>query len=808
MPRISDTVEAPFQGVSQAAASVRLPAQAEDLFNAMVAIPDGYGKRPPLDFIGTLVPAADDLSDEFQWTMIEDQDGETYFLILDQLAYVRLIQLSTMDAIDVTVTSAAENYLDNATDPVNDLRLVTVEDYTFICNRRVNVALDSDTAPARDFEAIVWLKLSDYSRTFVLDISGITGTYVAPEGNDPDDADDIDTIQIMDRLLNGGTVQANGSMTPSGGIGADLTTAGFTWSLQGSLLFLSRATDFTVTVTDGLGGTAMVALKGSTPRFSDLPLIAPDGFTIRVAGAGGSSRDDYFVKFVSTGVSSGGNTGTWTETIEPGAAFGIDPDTLPVALVHDQDADTWTLDVVGWTQREVGNAETTPDPMPIGKPLQSIGWFQGRVRLLFSEGALYSGSDSPFRIYPSTLTTALASDPIEVTNPAPVRAFYKEAVAFDQRDILFGTGSQAAIAQGGAQGGFSPLNIDAAELARYPFDGVAEPLPAADNVHFGVVKSPGFSGLWELNVNGPLQRTQGEDLSVAIPRYLPDALVRGASIKDSYVSLRFQNAALKAYVHVYRYVGQDRIQSGFSPWGLPEDWRWGGVLSKQNTFYIAVWDPSGNLQLVTMDMSAQLKDPDGGTILTTLDIRLSEEDLTVTYNEDNDLTTISHATLSLEGMTFSARAGNDDESYPEGYLLSDPATSATVSWQGDFSGTKFYAGYLYDSWWTLSRLYQRDPSTGKPRREGGALTLKHIIFDLKDTSLVSVSVTNGGRAAHLYTFDQMSVSGPNTYEGEWTVPIGGAAKEATIQVQNNSHLQCGVLGFTWVAERNLKSQGA
>lgn len=807
MPRISDTVEAPFQGVSQAAASVRLPAQAEDLWNAMVAIPDGFTKRPPLDYLGVLVPAASLPTAQFQWTLIEDKDGETYFLVLDQLSFVRLVRLSTMTSIPITVTGTASTYLAAATDPVNDLRLVTVEDFTFVCNRRVPVALNPATSPTRPFESIVWLKLSDYSRKFTLDISGISGTYVAPEGNDPDDADDIDTSQIMDRLLNGGAVQLNGSMTPAGGIGAALTAAGFTWSLQGSLLFISRATDFTITVKDGLGGTALVALKGFTPRFSDLPLVAPDGFTIRVSGATGSTRDDYYVKFTSTGVASGGTTGTWRETIGPGAPLGIAATSLPIALVHNQTLNTWTLGTAAWTPREVGDLSSVPDPLPIGEPLKSIGWFKGRLRLLFSEGALYTGSDNPFRLYPSTLTTGLESDPIEITNPAEVRAFYKEAIAFDQRDVLFGSGSQAVVAQGSAQGGFSIQNLSVAELSRYPFDGIAPPLPASDNVHFGTIKSPGFTGVWELNVNGPLQRTQGEDLTAAIPRYLPTALVRGASIKDSYLSLRFQNESLKAYVHVYRYVGQDRIQSGFMPWGLPTGWRWGGVLAKQNMFYIALKDPLGNLVLTTLDTSAQLKDPDGGTILTTLDIRLKETQLTRTYNAGTDQTTIS-GPISLAGASFSARAGNAPETYPEGYLLSGPNVGATAVWQGNLTGVKLYAGFTYDSYWDLSQLYQRDPSTGKVRHEGSILTLKHLILDLKDTSLLGVLVTNGRRPSREYLYSQTAISAPNSFEGQWTVPIGGPAKEAAIRIQNNSHLQCGVLGFTWVGERNLKSQGA
>jgi len=814
MTKITDYIEAPLNGISQAAHQVRRKDTAEDTLNALVEVPEGFRKRPPLEFIGTIMASGLTPANTLQGVLIEgpsEGTADDVYLILnrnpDDSVTALLRSYDTLGAISLTVTPAAQSYLDSsAPAPVRDTRLLTVEDYTFIANRKVPIAAHPDSIATRPFEAIVWVKLSDYSRKYVLTIDGITVTYVAPEGNASDDADDIDTSQIMDRMLNGGTVTPNGSVTPSGGIGSALTSAGFTWSRSGSLLFLSRATDYAITVEDGIGGTAMVALKGSTPRPSDLPVYAPDGFTIRITGAAGSNNDDYWIAFEAD--PPGSVTGVYREVPEPGANKGVDPASLPIGLVFDQDTSTWTLDTLPWLERQTGNADIAPSPLTFGDFIQSVGWFRGRLRLLTSGEVLYTGADSPFRLFPSTLLTATDSDPIQLINPSARRSFFREGATFDQRDVLMGTASQAVVSCEG------PFRLAAAridELASYPYRGGTPLLPAGDNIHFLSKKGAFYGGLYELSINGPLQRTQAEDLTAGLPRRLPLDMDRGASLKDSYLSLYAKTGEASLYAHVYRYAGQDRIQSGFFPFQVPTGYQVVNILAPQSesATVMDVWllDPAGNVVVTRMDFSPMLRDSATSQVLTTLDLRVTEADCDVAYDEDNDRTGIQLPYVTTENGPVQVSRRGDPEN--EGLLAEIQAVTDTgyVIVNGDWSATEFYAGLVYDAYWTLSRIHHRDPQSQKPLYDGGAFGLRHLVFDCGPSSFLSFEVTASKRPTVTYELPPSAFSEVPLFEGPFAVPMGDTTDKLTIRVRNASHLQGTVLGFTFVGEHNLRSMG-
>ena len=812
MPRITQYEDAPLNGISQAAPQVRLPTQATDLVDAWVTIPDGWSKRHPMVYRGSFpeaIAAGDYHRSLIQSTVAGVPDA---YLIIESDGTVRLLNADTYAPISVTVSTEAQSYLNEVVVAVEDIRTMTVEDYTFIANRQVPLEESGSSAPTRPFEAIVWIKLSDYARKYVLTIGGTTVTYICPEGNDQDDADDIDTSQIMDRMMNGGSVQPNGSVTPSGGIGSSLTSAGFTWTRRGSLLFLSRATDFSISVEDGLGGTAMVALKGSTPRISDLPVYAPDGFTIRIEGASASqTNDDYWVRFEESGTGTGA-TGVYKETIAPGASYGLDPETLPVGLTYNVVGGTWSLDVLPWTAREVGDEDTSPDPLTIGEHVMDIGWFRARPRILTESVALYCGSANPFRIYPSTLTTVLDSDPFGLINPGAARAFFSSGITFDQRDVLFGQGVQAVVS---SEGPFTARTARIDLLAEYPYSGTLPVLPAGDNVHFtsttsdSLGKTPKYDRLWELGINGPAQRTEGLDLTVGQPRLLPHGLDRSATLTSSYASLYGQYEEPNLFLHLFRGSGQDRIQSGFFRVNLPTGWTLGDILTSPKKgateFRIAAFDPDGRLHELSMDMQAQLRDSQDSDFLTCLDVRLTDADVTVTYNAGTDRSTITHPALVFgadEPWAVSVRGSDQD--LPEGFLAAGVSGAGLVI-EGDWTGITFYVGLVYDSYWDVTEIIHRGGSNNKPIYEAGSLQLRRLRVDLGPSAFMSVRTKVERRPWRTYA-SVPDFETPAIQKGPWEVPLGGPADAVAIRIRNDSHLQGYALGFEWSAEHNQRSR--
>jgi hypothetical protein len=93
---------------------------------------------------------------------------------------VGVINLSIGTSIPVTTTSLAQTYLGGLTDPLKQLRALTVADYTFIVNKektvQVDTAADTISKDVRnddgEYEALVFVKLGDYEKTYNIYLDG------------------------------------------------------------------------------------------------------------------------------------------------------------------------------------------------------------------------------------------------------------------------------------------------------------------------------------------------------------------------------------------------------------------------------------------------------------------------------------------------------------------------------------------------------------------------------------------------------------------------------------------------------------
>jgi hypothetical protein len=82
----------------------------------------------------------------------------------------------------VTITADAQTYLDNINNPREDVKALTVADYTFIANKEQTVALGSTTSPELPYHALVFVKLGDYSKDYKVTIDD-TNVYLYSSGD-------------------------------------------------------------------------------------------------------------------------------------------------------------------------------------------------------------------------------------------------------------------------------------------------------------------------------------------------------------------------------------------------------------------------------------------------------------------------------------------------------------------------------------------------------------------------------------------------------------------------------------------------
>jgi len=227
MPLLVNSVPNLAQGVSQQPDNLRYPGQCDEQVNAWATVVEGLVKRPNTRHISKLFTSK--VSNNTHVQVIDRDETNRFVSVIDNN------DLSVFDLNDgsektVTITADAQTYLNNISNPREDVKALTVADYTFIANKEQTVSLGSTTSAALDYRAIVFVKLGDYSKEYTVDIDGHKRTYRSGDGqnggndstgNSSGDGKDADTeyiaTQIALTLGTGGVV--TGTTITNGGSG-------------------------------------------------------------------------------------------------------------------------------------------------------------------------------------------------------------------------------------------------------------------------------------------------------------------------------------------------------------------------------------------------------------------------------------------------------------------------------------------------------------------------------------------------------------------------------------------------------------
>jgi len=831
MSRYDRFIEAPYQGVSQAPQATRLEQQAEMLQDCMIAVPQGFTDRPPMDFVRAVPGAFSNSSKSMQ---IEDGDNRYGFILhrgtgaSDCVAYLTDL-LGNTDP-DVTISAEAQAYLDAGNpNPSLDYRLLHIEDYTFILNRKVPVDIQRDGGglpekhTERPNEGIVWVRQAAFGRTYTVTVTPEEGTPITaslrtPNGKDSEDAQWVDTDVLADALRDGSYTTVNAAFI-TGNLNA-LTSQGFTVALQGSVLYLSHpSTAFTIEVKDGQGGSAMLAIKDKAQTVSDLPKVAVDGFTVRISQTTGAEEDDYYLRYAE---SAGPGTGIWEETVGSGAEKGIDPATLPVALEYNPVGGTWEINVQPWGERDIGDEDLAPDPGFVGLTLEDISFWAGRIALVYNEGGRLSSASDPFRLYPKTLSQVLADDPVELINPHDRKAKFHHATSFKRKLILVGEDAQAQVTIDAATNDSETLRID--EFAAYESSDLIDPQPINDRLYMMAPRGQSSSTVYEFEITGSIQTEEGDDMGVSVPKYVEADVDLVTSCPVNYMACYGKTGSQFIYCHLFRYTERQRIQNAWFRWKLQEGWTLRGMWFDNTTLFVYASSATMGAVILSLRTAPGVLDVDDASrVLTKFDFRVVSEDCSPALQPSGDtLFTLPYSVptgsvfasvrapggeggLSITGSLLPASEGIMPE------VVSYPAANQVLL-EGDWTNCPLYLGLKYSSIWELSTIYARNQEDDSPIRSG-RMVLKKITWELQEATRVNVTVKVGGRAAREYLFEGPRFDDPDTdfdevgiFTGEWATPIRGSSDDVSITVSNPSHLSTSVMGFTWHGELNAKSR--
>lgn len=785
---VSDAIPALIGGVSQQPPELRLPSQTETCVNFLLSEKDGLLPRPPMLHVAELsaTPLVDMLThsiqrgvaDEYQVVLV-DGDLKVYDLAGDE---------KTVAFPD------GKGYLDTGSGTARTaLRAATVADFTFITNRTVTVAMSASVSSTRPFEAMAVVYAGGPRTTYGLTLEFLDGSgsyttsHQTQSGDSDSSAASYHTQVIATNLYNG--------------LNAALTGAGFTVTKDESILYFSHATkDFRITSKDSNNNNHMRVFKTIVQRFSALPGRATNGFEIEVIGEEGTEFDNYYVRYETAG--TGSHTGAWKETRGQGITYQLDAATMPHVLVRESDG-TFTFKQADWTDREVGDSDSNPDPGFVGRPVDEVFLYRGRLGFLAGESIILSDSTDLFSFFRKTVITDLDDDPIDVVSSGAEVSSLHSAVPFGERLVLFGRRHQLGL---GANEVLSARTVTIDLLSQFESLEGVRPVGAGTSLYF--LQSAGqFLRLRSMYVTDDGQTFDAEDVSGQAPAYIPRGVFQlTASAGENMVVMASAAQPRRLYLYKFYFDGRTRVQSALSYWELPEGTAVGGVSFVGDTLYVIYTRDSGTF-LGAIPLARGAVD-EGSAYFTRLDRRIDEtscallllaaapgipERTKVTLPYDRGATTM-----------LAARAGGD---VPEGVVPTILDTGADyITVEGDYTDQPFFVGDQYVSSATLSPVLARTARRGSDTESpvlSGRLQMRYIALHYANSGPFTVTVTPSYREPHEHQFTGRRLGTTQTGEvpidagGVFRVPVQCRNTDATIELVVATHLPAAIQALEW-----------
>lgn len=167
MPLLNTSIPNLAQGVSQQPDNLRYPGQCDEQVNAWSTVVEGLVKRPNSRFLYDTDLGANINSNLFSHYVDRD-DQNKYVITYDSVNGLKAFDLTANVKTSIHINApsiAASNYL-SATNPLQDLRALTIADSTFLVNTQKTVGTTTLPFNALEKEALIFVKLGDYEKAY------------------------------------------------------------------------------------------------------------------------------------------------------------------------------------------------------------------------------------------------------------------------------------------------------------------------------------------------------------------------------------------------------------------------------------------------------------------------------------------------------------------------------------------------------------------------------------------------------------------------------------------------------------------
>lgn len=769
-----DTISNFIGGVSQQTDKLMYPNQSKELINFILDPIEGLKRRPPTNHKARYCDKQGYHS--YVHTIIKEEEEYQVLLTGED------IKVYDLEGNEQSIYAVEEvkDYI-KTEKPLKDLYAVTIADYTFILNKTIKAQMLEDKFEDRyKNSALIFVKQGDYGITYKVFVDGIEVASVK--------ADDTDVSKIATDYI------ANQLLTK---LKEKLGEETWNITLQGSTILLKSLTEqsFTIQTQDGNGDRNLYCFHNESSALTDLPVTAPNQFILKIIGDDSNNADDYYVKFKTNDDSEFG-TGAWIECCKPDIEYKINSKTMPHALVREEDG-TFSFKSLDWTERKAGDEETCATPSFIGKTIQEVFTYKGRLGFISGDRSCYSDVSDIFSFFKKSALTELDTDPIDVGSNSKM-VLLKHSLPFNEGLLLFSETSQFSLKGGDI---FSNSTVSLDLITEYQCSKNCKPIILGSRGFF-VYENGNFTRLMETYVTQSYTM-DANDITEQVPSYLPSNVykITGSTANNVLLALSTDEPD-SIYVYNFYYNGEEKVQSAWHKWQF-EGCKILNVDFNKHLIYLTVEYEDG-IYLEIIDLSPKLTEPKLN-YLFYLDRKMYFKDCV--YNEETDETEID---LPYE----------IDEDY-EWLILNQKGFPKTYTQEENklkIKGKQNYLilGKVFKSYWQLSNIYVRQGTqNGGLKVQEGLLMLRDINLTYANSGHFKVNIESKytTQISSYFTFTGKICGQPSATlgtvpieSGTFLIPIISRNEDITISIENKTFLPCCFLSLEWLGEFSIRGR--
>lgn len=791
-------------GISQQPNILRFSNQGEIQINGWSSETQGLQKRPPTTFIKRLQNVGF-LGAEPLVHLINRDAQEQYYVGFSGSG------LAVWDLKGNNYTVRGYNGYANCANPRTDLRIITIADYTFVVNRSVVAQMGSTLTwpayPRLDGRALINVRGGQYGRTLSITING-DGTGSSPQASikmPNGSAEKVPTGEPYAGMNQVDMTDASWiASTLAAQLQANLGPSG--WSFQagtGWILITAPANDNIrqIATKDGYADTLLNGLIYQVQSFNKLPANAPSGYIVEITGESARSGDNYWVQYDASAK-------VWKETAKPKIIAGINPATMPHALVRASDGQfDWTP--LAWDGRNAGDDDTNPMPSFIGATINDVFFFRNRLGFLSGENVVMSRTSKYFNFFPSSVATLSDDDPIDVAISHNRISILKYAVPFSEQLLLWSDQAQFVLSSNGI---LSSKTIELDLTTEFDVSDGARPYGIGRGVYFSAPRASFTSLKRYYAIQDVSDVKSAEDVSAHVPSYLPNTVhaIHGSGT-ENFVSILSDGAPGNVYIYKFLYLNETLQQQSFSHWNFGDNTKILAAASIGSYLYLMAERPEG-ICLERMEFTQHTIDFAIEPYRAYMDMK---KQVTLgAYNIDTnqtelDLTSVYGGVPGADAVFYTLdQQGVINE-------FSGPWNGASkLYFTGNRQGEQMIIGKKYTFQYEFSKfLIKQTADDGSTSTEDiGRLQLRRAWLNYEQSGSFEINVNNGsteyvyvmsgGRLGQQIVLGELSLG-----TGQYKFPVSGNALNQRVTITSDTPNPLNVIGCGWEGNYIRRSSG-